>query len=425
MARTVKDTRMDTRAARERLATREEPYWRLVSEGAHIGYSKGKRGGYWVARHRPVGHTTGGYVKTRLGEADDMSDADGDRFLTFKQAQAAARTWFDAITAGDRPAKAAAQPYTVGEALDDYLAQFTGKSLSATRSRADAIIRPELGQLDTAKLTAAKLGAWLRSRAEAPARLRTAKGSSSVNVREAVGDEAVRRRRSTANRDFTVLKAALNVAFREGKIASDEAWRKVRPFRNVDGAKARYLSDAEVQRLANACDPAFRPMVQAAVLTGARYGDLAKAKVRDLDAASATLWLPDGKGGRPRAVYLESEGAELFAGLAAGRSIDAPLLPRPDGGRWKASEQQRYLAAAWENGKVERATFHDLRRTYGARLARKGVPMAVIAEALGHADQRITTKHYAHLAPSYVSATIREHAAGLGIVGKGNVRALG
>lgn len=38
-----------------------------------------------------------------------------------------------------------------------------------------------------------------------------------------------------------------------------------------------------------------------------------------------------------------------------------------------------------------------------------GVPMAVIARQLGHADTRMTEKHYAHLAPSYVAQTIREN----------------
>lgn len=70
------------------------------------------------------------------------------------------------------------------------------------------------------------------------------------------------------------------------------------------------------------------------------------------------------------------------------------------------------------------ASFHDLRRTYGARLARAGVPMSVVAQALGHADERITRKHYAHLAPSYVSETVREHAAGLGIVEQSNAARL-
>jgi hypothetical protein len=30
----------------------------------------------------------------------------------------------------------------------------------------------------------------------------------------------------------------------------------------------------------------------------------------------------------------------------------------------------------------------------------RGVPMGVIAEQLGHADTRMTEKHYAHVAPS-------------------------
>ena len=45
-----------------------------------------------------------------------------------------------------------------------------------------------------------------------------------------------------------------------------------------------------------------------------------------------------------------------------------------------------------------------------------GVPVAVIAEALGHADERITRKHYAHLAPSYVRDAVRNGLGDLGIV---------
>jgi integrase len=44
-----------------------------------------------------------------------------------------------------------------------------------------------------------------------------------------------------------------------------------------------------------------------------------------------------------------------------------------------------------------------------------GVPMGVIAAQLGHSDTRMTEKHYAHLAPSYVADTIR---AALSTMGK-------
>jgi hypothetical protein len=40
---------------------------------------------------------------------------------------------------------------------------------------------------------------------------------------------------------------------------------------------------------------------------------------------------------------------------------------------------------------------------------------ASLPEQLGHADTRMTEKHYAHLAPSYVADTIRAHFPTLGI----------
>jgi len=51
-------------------------------------------------------------------------------------------------------------------------------------------------------------------------------------------------------------------------------------------------------------------------------------------------------------------------------------------------------------------TFHILRHTHGSHLAMPGVPMGVIAAQLGHADTRMTEKHYTHLAPSYSMKTL-------------------
>jgi integrase len=54
----------------------------------------------------------------------------------------------------------------------------------------------------------------------------------------------------------------------------------------------------------------------------------------------------------------------------------------------------------------------------------KGVPMGVIAAQLGHSDTRMTERHYAHLAPSYVADTVRAALPGLGIIGVKNVVSL-
>jgi integrase len=45
------------------------------------------------------------------------------------------------------------------------------------------------------------------------------------------------------------------------------------------------------------------------------------------------------------------------------------------------------------------------------RLAMRGVPLNVIATQLGHSETRMTEKHYAHLAPSYVGETFEPHLA--------------
>ncbi len=47
-----------------------------------------------------------------------------------------------------------------------------------------------------------------------------------------------------------------------------------------------------------------------------------------------------------------------------------------------------------------------LRHTYASCLAMRGVPLAVIAVQLGHADTRMVEKYYGHLAPSYIADTV-------------------
>jgi integrase len=65
---------------------------------------------------------------------------------------------------------------------------------------------------------------------------------------------------------------------------------------------------------------------------------------------------------------------------------------------------------------VPAISFHVLRHTYASQLAMQRVPLQVIAEQLGHADTRITQKHYAHLSQSYVADVIRTASPALGFV---------
>ena len=57
--------------------------------------------------------------------------------------------------------------------------------------------------------------------------------------------------------------------------------------------------------------------------------------------------------------------------------------------------------------------FHALRHSYASMLVKAGVSLAIVAQDLGHSRTRMVERHYGHLAPTHVAATIREKTAQL------------
>jgi integrase len=155
----------------------------------------------------------------------------------------------------------------------------------------------------------------------------------------------------------------------------------------------------------NAAEPDFRKLVQSALLTGARFGELGALAVADFNPDSDTLHIRTSKSGNGRHIVLTEEGAAFFGSLCAGRSPRDRLLPKDDGGRWLKSHQTRPMKDACERAKIEpAANFHVLRHTYASLTIMNGAPLMVVARNLGHADTRMVEKHYGHLAASYVAA---------------------
>ena len=419
MARTVKNPKLDSRSARSRLAERREPYWTVISAGCALGYRKGVKGGTWIARLRDV---DGAQHYEALGAADDARDPDGLTVFAFYRAQAKAREFFEtkarALAGHGAPLLG---PYTLSQALDDYFAERErrgSKGVRADRYAAVARIIPNLGKTDIGKLTTKAVKDWLTSVEKAPKLLRTRKGAAtrkSVAV-DAADEDATRARKATANRLLTVLKAALNFAFHEGKVGSDEPWRKVKPYREADAPVIHFLSPSECVRLVNACQGSLRDLVCGALVTGCRYGELTRMQVSDFNLQAGMVTVRVSKSGKPRHVALNDEGQHVFSSLVVGRKGRDLIFNRDDGKPWAASHQQRPLAEAASAARLDPApTFHVLRHTYASALAMKGVGMRVIADQLGHADTRITERHYARLAPSYVADVVRAALPGFGI----------
>jgi len=417
MPRAARSVKLETRTARAKLPIRRAPYFLKVAKGLQLGYYRGGNAGTWIGR-RYLG--TRQYETTAIGSSDDTTVADNVAVFDFWQAQGVLRRWAERGRLADHGIVRTG-PYTVQAAVADYLAEIAvEKRASAVKSAEyvfKASVLPKLGHLLVEQLTSEQINRWRNDIAASGKRVRSKKRADQpIRRQPPVSEDARRKRRATANRVLTMLKAALNRAYNAGRVPSDAAWRKVKPFKQANEPVVHYLNGDETRRLVNACADDFRPLVQAALLSGCRYSELINLTCADFNHDSDTLTLRQTKGGRPRHVVLTEEGHSLFTQWTVGRAASERIFLRADGKPWGASHQQRPLAEAANRAQLSPApTFHILRHTHASVLAMRGVPFGVIAAQLGHQDTRMTQKHYAHLAPSYIAETIRRHFPMLGI----------
>jgi integrase len=99
---------------------------------------------------------------------------------------------------------------------------------------------------------------------------------------------------------------------------------------------------------------------------------------------------------------------------ASTRQADEDLAfadPHTGGPLCKAAIRRRYRRALKAAMLDEGHRFHDLRHTFGTRMAAAGVPMRTLQEWMGHRDIE-TTQRYADYAPSPQEAAFVEAAFG-------------
>jgi len=387
MARTAIDYDTRSKKARMKLAPRPKPYYRQIGPGKTLGYIRREdTEGSWIVRER-----IGGRYKTRiLGYADDIALADGRDVLAFDQA-------LRQVT--NPQASAPVGRLTVKKALDAYFVVLAASSKHAAEYKrtADKRVVPGLGDYRVDRLTKTSIEHWLAGL-----------------VHEDEDDpDAKRRSQDTANRILTILKAALNKAFEDdgNNIATDAAWRRVKPFQKVARSREDDLDAKQVRLLiakAATFDNALAQLIEAAYLTGARMGELASCSVRDLDAARHTLRL-DGKTGQ-RIVSLTDETAAFLLRLANGGTLDAPLLPMADGERWPRSGHFRAVKRALALANLPAsASLYTLRHAHISRAIEAAMPLSLVAENCGTSLTMIQ-RNYAHVLARTRRDTIQKTA---------------
>ncbi|WP_066593155.1 tyrosine-type recombinase/integrase [Sphingomonas pruni] len=384
MARVSADLRLQDRSARARLARRQNPYWRMVCEGQHLGYYKGARGGTWVARYRPPG-TSGNGSKVSLGAADDVGDANGDTILSWRQALDKATRWFELKDKGST--ESALNPdITVGEAIENYIAMRNARRVgqagrevlsdAVSNLKRNVLADSRLARLPLARLAEADLKAW---------------------------QERTLRRRATIQRVVNDLKAALNRAWAEHRralpgdlpiVIRQGLTIEAPGTRRAQARENQVLTDDQIRRVVAAAlklDDDFGRMVVMLAATGARFAQVRRMRVADVQPEQHRVMVPESyKGRRDAAGYVRVQvGNDTLAILAPaieGRPATAPLLERWRHVQVKTSER-RNATQVWERG--ERgpwATASEMARSWSQACRDAGLPPTTIPYALRHSS---------------------------------------
>lgn len=227
-----------------------------------------------------------------------------------------------------------------------------------------------------------------------------------------------------------LLFAVMVEAIRAGLRHDNPCAQTKLPRRDVDidtDENKVFLTEKEFAELLPHVSEHYRAMVQVAVGTGLRYGELTALQVRDLDLDSPIprlsvrrAWKRNGTGdqarpgldrfylGKPkskkarRRITLAPVVVDLLRDAVAGKAYDELVFTAVRGGRIDQAKFYEYVwkpavKAALAAGLRVKPRFHDLRHTHAAWLISANVPLPVIQQRLGHESITTTVDTYGGL----------------------------
>jgi integrase len=188
---------------------------------------------------------------------------------------------------------------------------------------------------------------------------------------------------SSVARQMNLLMSAINLARAEWgcSIPTIKVARPKSPPHRDRVLKA----DEEKKLLANA--GRLRPVIEFALATAIRQGELAALEWRDIDWERKTARLHTSKNGLPRDVPLSSTALAALDSLKQGDGLVFEL---------SAESIKRSFGRLVRKLKIKNLRFHDLRHTAITRYALRGLNPLQLAVISGHKDIKMLAR-YTHL----------------------------
>ncbi|MFL6228925.1 MAG: tyrosine-type recombinase/integrase [Pyrinomonadaceae bacterium] len=233
--------------------------------------------------------------------------------------------------------------------------------------------------------------------------------------RESITKRGGTRAPATVNRELALLSRIFTMAMRH-KLAAVNPCTEVTRL-STDNRRVRYLLDEEEQRLLpHLTGPRahMRPAVLVAIGTGMRRGDQLNLRWDRVDFQRDVIWVPNAKTGQSYTVPMSAQVREIMLELRRKARGSIYVFANPETGK-PYTELRRPFDTACRDAGIEGLRWHDLRHTFGTRLAEAGHSEATIAELMGHSNPK-TTRRYTHgterAKRMAVEATTRQWAEG-------------
>jgi integrase len=201
---------------------------------------------------------------------------------------------------------------------------------------------------------------------------------------------------ATINRALEVVRRILNVAHQD--------WRWLKGVPKIRMLKeprrrVRFLRREEADRLIEALPSHMKPIVEFALATGCRAGEILGLEWSRVDLTRKVAWLDHGttKSGDGRGIPLN---ADAVAALEATRGQHPRWCFTFSGKRIQQSSTAWGLAK--QRAGIEDFRFHDLRHTWASWHVQSGTSLPELMELGGWKSYEMVLR-YAHLAPEKLS----------------------
>ena len=203
---------------------------------------------------------------------------------------------------------------------------------------------------------------------------------------------------ATANKVLIFISHAFNVAMQlEIKGIEVNPASKIKPYL-LNNARERYLTKDEATRLIDAINQTeqnihLKYIIPMLILTGARKGEVLRARYEDFNLNQLTWTIPISKSGKKRILPITPQLLELYNSIP--KTNGEYLFASPATGKPYVTIYQSWNSARIKAG-LKDVRIHDLRHSYASALVNNGRSLYEVQTLLGHSTSKMTQR-YAHL----------------------------